>query len=360
MAMSRLLLRTRARQGWWRLRGSLAPVLLASLAAGVAYAIARYGLGHPAPFFAPVAAWVSLGFSSDRQLRRVGELAIGVSLGVGLGDLIVHFVGTGAVQVAVVLALVALTARFLDRGALLATQAGVQAIVIVGLPAVSTGGPLGRWTDALIGGGVALAFAALTPGDPRRRPRAAGAHACTEVAETLESLGRGLRSGSVADLDDALLLGRASQRALDEWLNVARSAQETARLSASGRRHRAELLGMERAAVLTDRAMRSIRVLARRAVAVSAAEHDLSDVVVLVERLGASARELAEATGAGIDPVGAREGLLEAARLADPAGRGGGDWQVQSLVLLLRSPLVDLLEAAGADAARAREALPEM
>jgi hypothetical protein len=44
----------------------------------------------------------------------------------------------------------------------------------------------------------------------------------------------------------------------------------------------------------------------------------------------------------------------------DPRTVGEGDWQVQSLVVLLRSPVVDALEAAGATPAEARDALPEL
>src|SRR5690606_25225324 len=170
-AWRRLLLRARVRQGGSRVRAALVPVLLAAAAAGIAYGIARYGLGHAAPFFAPVAAWICLGFSPDRQLRRVAEVAVGVAIGVGLGDVVVRAIGSGWWQIAVVVAVSALAARFIDRGAMLTTQAGVQAIVIVALPVAQSGGPLGRWTDALVGGAVAFAVAALTPGDPRRRPR---------------------------------------------------------------------------------------------------------------------------------------------------------------------------------------------
>ena len=78
---------------------------------------------------------MALGFTMDRSVRRVAELAVGVALGVALGDLVVHVIGKGAWQMAVVLFLAAIIGRFLDRGAMLTTQAGVQAIVIVGLPA---------------------------------------------------------------------------------------------------------------------------------------------------------------------------------------------------------------------------------
>ncbi|MCO7274560.1 FUSC family protein [Cellulosimicrobium cellulans] len=361
-AWRRLLLRARIRQGVSRVRVALWPILQASAAAGLAFGIARYGLGHTAPFFAPVSAWVCLGFSQDRQLRRVLELAVGVAIGVGLGDLVVHAIGSGWWQVAVVLAVSALAARFIDRGAMLTTQAGVQAIVIVGLPAAQAGGPLGRWTDALVGGAVALAVAALTPGDPRRRPRLLGAEATTELAAVLDVLARGLRRRDRADLEAALVKGRASEGALEDWQSAASSARELARVTAAGLRHRDELGGLERQAVLVDRAMRSVRVLARRAMPVAGGpdERELDAVADLVARFGAGVHVLAEAVGAGRDPAVAREVLLEVAHSADPHALGDGDWQVQSLVMLVRSPIVDLLEAAGASPQQARDALPEL
>ncbi|MBD8079787.1 FUSC family protein [Cellulosimicrobium arenosum] len=361
-AWRRLLLRARLRQGGSRVHAAFWPVVQASAAAGIAFAIARYGLGHPAPFFAPVAAWICLGFSQDRQLRRVLEVAVGVAIGVGLGDLVVHAIGSGWWQVSVVLAISALAARFLDRGVMLTTQAGVQSIVIVGLPAVATGGPLGRWTDALVGGAVALVVAALTPGDPRRRPRALGAEATAELAQVLETLARGLRERDRADLEAALVGGRASEGTLEEWQSAATSARELARVTAAGRPRREELGELERQAVLVDRAMRSVRVLARRCLPVAdgADDRDLAPVADLVARFAAGTSVLAEAIGAGRDPAVAREVLIETARGADPHVVGAGDWQVQSLVMLLRSPLVDVLEAAAETPEQARDALPEL
>ncbi len=353
----------RVRQGWSRVRSSSLPIAQAVLAAGVSYAIAFHVLGHAAPFFAPVSAWIALGFTADRDLRRVAELAVGVALGVGLGDLVVHGIGTGPWQVALVLAVAALVGRFVDRGPMLTTQAGVQAIVIVGLPAVgASGGPLGRWTDALVGGAVALAVAALTPSDPRRRPRAQGRAAVEELAGTLRTLAHGMRDRSVDDVADALVRGRASQPALDEWREAARSARDLARVAPSGRRHRAELAALGDAAVRVDRAMRNARVLARRTTATLEGDrpHALTGLADVVREVADAADSLAVAVGSGAEPVRARGELLVVAAALDPFALAPDDWQVQSQVLLLRSLVVDLLEAAGVEPARARSVLPEL
>jgi len=374
------LVRSRARQGWARVRRAGVPVLLASLAAAIAYAVAAYGLGHAFPFFAPVSAWVALGFTADRQPRRVAELAVGVAVGVLAGDLLVHVIGTGPVQIAVVLAVAALTARFVDRGDLLTTQAGVQAIVIVVLPAARSGGPLDRWTDALVGGVVALLVAALSPQDPRRRVRSLAEEGVAEIAGVLRFLATGLAGGGQADVEEALVRGRASQPVLDQWRTAAGSARQAARVSPAFRRHGPELEALEGAAVLADRAMRNTRVLVRRGVLVVAgglhdgppgadgerspapdgAEHDLTALAALVDDVRRGAEELAAALGAGATPTLARARLAAAAERADPWTVAPDDWHVQGLVLLLRSLVVDLEEAAGMDPGDARAHLPEM
>ena len=67
-----------------------------AVAAGVAWWVASDVFGHTAPFFAPVAAVVSLGTSYGQRLRRVAEVTVGVALGVFGADLLVRVLGTGA------------------------------------------------------------------------------------------------------------------------------------------------------------------------------------------------------------------------------------------------------------------------
>ena len=274
-----------------------------------------------------------------------------------------RFIGSGPWQVALVLLVAATTARFLDRGVTFTTQAGVQALVIVGLPSLgASGGGFGRWTDAAVGGAVALAVTALTPSDPRRPVRAQSRAATIELVGMLRTLARGLRTRTVQDVEDALVRGRASQPALDDWHDGAASARELARLSPAWRRHRAELGALGQSAVLVDRAMRNARVLARRSRSVVGADtsHELLGVASTVDDLARATDALGTAMLTGATPVQARTELLAATRRLDPFVLAPDDWQVQSLVLLLRSLAVDLLEAAGVSPIEARAALPEL
>jgi len=357
----RLALRVRVRQGRVRVRAALLPVAQACVAAGAAYGVAHHALGHDYPFFAAIVAWVTLGFEPFREVRKVAELTLGVALGVLLGDLVVHVIGAGWWQVVLVLGVSALLARFLDRGPALTMQAGVQSVVIVGLPAfVATSGPVDRWLDALVGGLVALAVVVVSPTDVRTRPRKAARAALVDFTVVLEVLARGLREGSAEDVEESLVRGRASQPALDEWRDAVRGAADLARVSPRGRTRRPELERLRVGAVLADRAMRSARVVSRRALATVSDGASLPQLSDVVTELAAGVGELAEAFGAGLDPGPARERLVAAARLLDPYSLGEEDWQSQALVLVLRSLAVDLLEAAGADGATARDALPPL
>ena len=85
-------------------------------AAGVAWFVAHDLVGHATPFFAPVAAVVSLGTSYGQRLRRVAEVTVGVAVGVFLADLIVAGIGSGWWQLAIIVALAMSTAVLLDGG----------------------------------------------------------------------------------------------------------------------------------------------------------------------------------------------------------------------------------------------------
>jgi uncharacterized membrane protein YgaE (UPF0421/DUF939 family) len=125
------------------------------VAAGVAWFLAGDVLHHPTPFFAPIAAVVSLGLTYGQRWQRVVEMTIGVAIGVLVGDLLVHLIGNGGWQMALVVMLAMSSAMLLDAGRLLATQAAVQSIVITALVPQS-GQAFLRWTDALVGGAGAL------------------------------------------------------------------------------------------------------------------------------------------------------------------------------------------------------------
>ena len=195
-------------------------IVQCALAAGVAWALARHVVGHQQPFFAPVAAMVCLGFSFGQRLRRVAEVMVGVSVGVGVGDLFVKFFGTGVAQIVFVIALAMSIAVLLGAGTLMTTQAGVQAAIVTTL-LPHAGAGFSRWLDAVIGGVVALAAATIAPAAAIRRPRQQASEVLNELAAILIETAEGLRESDEDKVTDALRRARASESLLDELRSAA-------------------------------------------------------------------------------------------------------------------------------------------
>jgi uncharacterized membrane protein YgaE (UPF0421/DUF939 family) len=153
-----------------RVRRALWPIAQTAVAAGLAYFVAHSLVGHVQPFFAPIAATVSMSTSTDLRAQRAIQLIAGVLLGIGIGVGVAAVLGNGAAAlgVAVFVALcvaLAIGRGFIGEGGMFFNQAAVAAILIltVHTHAESTD----RIIDALIGGGVALVFSLLLfPADP--------------------------------------------------------------------------------------------------------------------------------------------------------------------------------------------------
>ena len=101
-----------------------------------------------------------------------------------LGDATTHLIGSGGLQIAFIVAAGMSIALLLDAGQLLIIQAAVQGIVVAAL-APAPGDAFLRWTDALIGGAVALVAATVVPRAPLRKPRDQAAVVVRKIAELL-------------------------------------------------------------------------------------------------------------------------------------------------------------------------------
>jgi len=131
-------------------------ILQAAAAAGSAYFLAANLLGHAQPFFAPVAAVVTLSLAPGERGRRALEVALGVVVGLVIADLVVLAVGVGAAQIALVVAAAMAAAVLIGERRLLVNQAAISAILVVVLQPPDSGFSPDRFFNALVGGGVAL------------------------------------------------------------------------------------------------------------------------------------------------------------------------------------------------------------
>lgn len=328
-----------------------------ALAAGIAWFVASDLLGHQTPFFAPIAAVVSLGTSYGQRLRRVVEVTLGVAVGVLLGDLLVVWLGRRWWQLTLIVALAMSTAFLLDGSQLFVTQAAVQSIVVSTL-IPDPGAALTRWTDALVGGAVALVAATVVPTAPLRRPREQAAVVVRKIAELLRASADVMVDGEVDPALDLLADARSTDYLINELRAAADEGLAVVASSPFRVRHKGHVRRMAELVDPLDRSLRSTRVLVRHTAV--AAYHRRP----VPPAYAALARELADATDVMAGELGSNR-IAEAARPAllavgDATGHVERTDVLTAEVVLaqLRSLIVDLLLLTGMDQLESTDALP--
>lgn len=349
------------RQGARRMRGSFVPIVTASAAAWIAYAVAHFGLGHPTPFLAPVAAWICLGFTYNRVPRKVLEIGLGAFIGVFIGELTLITVGAGGWQLALGLLVGALLARVLDQGELFTIQTGVNAMVVVGMGTVDVqqvnAGPA-RLLDALIGGGVALVLAVLLPGDVLNRPKRYLSNLLTEFARALEMLADGLRSANPQRLRDAHAQLRGVQRILDQADTVWKSSAQVVSLNIAMRRYLPQIHELGRQLDLSTRTLRTAEMLLRQSRGVVAETGPDLAVAQLVDDSSGTLYALAGSVLHWNPPWRARTRAKDLAADCGPETSQLADWRHTALLTVMRSMAIDLLQLTGLSRDQARRYLP--
>jgi hypothetical protein len=259
-------------------------------------------------------------------------------------------------------------ALLLDAGGLIVNQAALQAVFVVALPP-PTGGYLGRWLDALLGGVMALAIAFVAPPDPRRPLRDASSELVTTMARALRESATAARASDAEAAYQALELARTTDGDLASWRTALAAAEEITFLSPLRRGAAREAAAHRRALPALDRAVRNLRVALRRMVVVveEVARHPDGGLDAPLQSLLVALDELAGALhtvpGALRDPDGeggrrTKAALARVARLLEPARLDGHGLSATVVLAQLRSAVVDLLAVVGLDAEDAREVLP--
>jgi uncharacterized membrane protein YgaE (UPF0421/DUF939 family) len=346
-----------ARHRLERLRSKSWHIGQCAVAAAVAWLIAKDVLGHDTPFFAPIAAVVSLGTSYGQRLRRVAEVTVGVALGVFLADLLVILLGTGWWQLGLVVGLAMSAAFLLDAGALFVTQAAVQSIVVTTL-IPDPDAALVRWSDALIGGAVAIVAATVVPRAPLRRPREQAAVVVRRIATLLRAAGASAADGDVERGLDLLASARQTETLIRELQAAADEGLSVIASSPFRRRHRGRVRQMVELVEPLDRALRNTRVLVRRvAVANYHREHLPRAYALLCTDLADAVDEMASVLERDEMAEDTRPALLTLGE-ATAAVERSADLSAEVVLAQIRSIIVDLLQITGMDVTEATDAIP--
>lgn len=335
-----------------RLKISLVPIVQCALAAGVAWWIAIHVFAHPDPFFAPIAAVISLGLGLGRRWRRSVELVGGVAIGILVGDLFIGFVGEGAWQIMVVVVLAMSLAVVLDDGLLIPMQAASSAVLVATL--LPPGGVAGfhRAIDALIGGVVGIVVAALFPVNPANRAREDAAGVLLTIRNAARSVAAGLRDGDAETIAAALEAARGTQAAINNMRTDMTGGREVTRISPLYWGSRDRLDRLVRTADPIDNAVRNFRIIARRSLAVTQRGERVQPAIIeIIEDVGGAFEVLREMMladpGEDPDPVEAARVIRSIVRKAPTDLAVNSHLSEAALLAEVRSLLVDLLMIAG-------------
>lgn len=299
------------RLGRLRRRGFF--IVQCAVSAAISWFIAREILGEAQPFFAPVAALVALGFSFGHRIERVVQIVLGVAVGVFVGDAVVAFLGSGYWQfVLIIVAAMSLT-TLLDAGVLTTTQAGVQAAIVTILVA-APGQAFSRWTDAVLGGGVALLAATITPASPLRRPRQHTSTIVAGLGSVLTDAANAMRAGDLELAEAALTRARAADEQLATLRELLEDGLAVIRSSPFRRGHLPAVQVIADLAVPLDRALGSARGVIRRAASsIRRGERVPKSYIDLVADLGGVATDMADELERRHLPTHARAPLADIA-----------------------------------------------
>jgi len=351
--------RVSARSGLTRLRTALWPIGQTALAAGLAWLIASEILGHPRPFFAPVAAIIAVGVMRGQRARRAIELLTGVVIGVGLADVLLHFTGRGVIALVLAVTLAMVAAVLVNAGQVMLTEAAVSAAIVATVAPHSQGFPPTRLLDALVGGGVALVFSQLLfPVDPVRLVRQAAEHVLDELAGTLGHVADALENRDLELAERAMMQARRTGDAwsrFDQALDVGR---ETARFAPRRRHARGRLTDYEDVGLPLELTVRDVHVLARGAVrALMIGDEVPDDLVAAVRELACAFARVAGRMGDTERADRARDFAMRATRLATGAVPDHENISVSVLAGYTQATAADLLRTLGLERESAHDAV---
>jgi uncharacterized membrane protein YgaE (UPF0421/DUF939 family) len=341
----------------WRQRAFL--IAQCAVTAGLAWLIASLLLGHEVPYFAAAAAILVLGMAYGQRLRRGVDVAIGVTLGVALGDLWLILFGAGVWQVVLVCAIAMSLATLVGAGPLITTQAGANSIaVLVMAPSPIYG--FERWIDAAIGSALALLVAMVAPSTPLRKPAAVAAKVVAGMAETLDAAAAALASNDEAAASAVLDRAQAAEKDLAAFDAAAAEGLEVVRYSPFRRRELGFVTALADLHAPLDHASRNLRVLARRCVvAVWRGDHVPEAYEDLIQRLAEACRVISKELAERRLPKAARDQLRE---IGEASAHLQLTHSISAVVILaqIRSMVADLMELTGMEYLEARGLIPDI
>jgi uncharacterized membrane protein YgaE (UPF0421/DUF939 family) len=330
-----------------RLRPHLLPVLQTAAAALAAWWLAVALLPTARPAFASIAAIICLGVTYGQRRARALELLGGVVLGVAVASLLLFAIGSGPLQIGLLVVLAMSAALIFRGGELLVNEAAISAILLASFEPTTSGYSADRVLEALIGGGVGLAVASfLLPPDPVALVGQVAQTVFGKLGRTLEETATALRDGDPRRAESALAAARGIDDDIDELETTLSVASETARFAPARRRGLEVVHRYEQTMPQLDFAVRNTRVLARYAARQVRSGEPAPQLAATVRELADAVWVLAAQYEQPWRAGDLRELALHAARSAEDIHDREPSLLTTQIVAQVRSLAVDLVRAA--------------
>ena len=246
-----------------RLRDRSLAILQTAVAALAAWYLSVLLLPDPQPIFACIATVVAIGATHGAHRQRAMHLVAGVVLGLAIADAIIHVIGTGAPQLALLVVLAMSAAVLLNGSDIVVSEAAVSAMLLV------MAGPGGfspnRVLEAMIGGAVALGIAVLFPPNAELHVGRAAQAVFGQLGRSLERVASALEARDADRADAALDQARAIDALIHTLDDAIATGVETVRTAPSRFADRERVERYARSFEQLDLAVRNTRVLARHA-----------------------------------------------------------------------------------------------
>jgi uncharacterized membrane protein YgaE (UPF0421/DUF939 family) len=331
-------------------------ILQMALAASVAWYISASLFGSDLPFFASAAAIVTIGVTTGLHGRRAIQVVLGVSFGLVFASLLTLAIGSGAIQIGIVIALAVSVAMYLSKEPLFLNQTAISAMLVVALesslapsmaPSIYSF-TLGRFLDALVGSSVAIIASLVLPINPRRDIEDIVQPILDESVNTLKESAAALSDADLDRAESAFREARQITERLDSFKESLLSDYETARYAPPRRQDLRHLELYATAATQIDLAVSDVRGVARAAAravrqdstALEPLSQAISDLAQAVDTLGTLLEEARP-----LEDV--RPFLYEAAQKATAVLENHRDMATGALVGEIRATTVDLLMSTG-------------
>lgn len=331
-----------------RLRTHRRSLAQSAVSASLAYLVALTVLDREDPFFAPIAAVVCLSVTVGQRALRAAQIALGVAVGIAAADLIVTQIGTGPLQIGIVVLLAMAAAVALRATPLLVNQAAIAAILVAVLDPGTQGFPPGRLLDALVGGAVALLVNAVSGPDPRVPLGKAAATLFEDLAALIDEVADGVEERNPQRATAVLDRVGALDRRVQTYTSAVSAARERYRFALPPRNPRQGLDPYLLVDERLDLTMMSGRLLARAGANAVRHGHGVPEPLIgALRELAAAIRSVPAHLAGHDDPDVPRRLALHAAADASGVLRGPVSLTTSVLVGHIRSTAVDLLASTG-------------